>query len=319
MRNCAIGTPWTCTLRGGRSPRYLRGKVYDKMAIGDEVENCPCCKSIVNESDIALNCDGFCKEWYHGSCVKISSDEYVKINVSASKVKWYCDSCSEKVERMISKVGNVDDFLGLNNTVKQLVEMVKGVCNDNICVGEKLSEVSSENARLCNEITLVKQDIDKLFKVAPTTFSGLNGSNAPPNVINANTVTNAVDDVVAATNPTTKLDNGLGADRFPKVSSRLSDNISDGKSKGNKMNRNRTFTNSTSDWKVVNYQRKRGLQSAVSNNSSVSEEQENLTNTKPSHRPMYVGGSLSNSVNRPKPDNTYRDALKSIMLGLIIK
>ncbi|KAG8305827.1 hypothetical protein J6590_060841 [Homalodisca vitripennis] len=197
------------------------------MAVGDEVENCLCCKLIVNESDIALNCDGFCKEWYHGSCVKISSDEYDKINVLASKVKWYCNSCSEKVERMISKVGNVDDFLGLNNTVKQLVEMVKGVCNNNVCVGEKLSEVSFENSRLCNEITLVKQDIDKLFKVAPTTFSGLNGSYSPPNVRNANTVTNAVDDVVAASNPITKLDNGLGADRFHKVSSRLSANNSD--------------------------------------------------------------------------------------------
>ncbi|KAG8316082.1 hypothetical protein J6590_058827 [Homalodisca vitripennis] len=173
-------------------------KMAIKMAVGDEVENCPCCKLIVNESDIALNCDGFCKEWYHGSCVKISSVEYDKLTY------WH--------------------------------------------------------------------------------------------LRNANTVTNAVDDVLAATNPITKLDNGLGADRFPKVSSRLSANISDGKSKGNKMNRNRTFTNSTSEWKVINYHRKRGLQSAVSNNSSVSEEQENLTNTKSAN--ISDGKSKGNKMNR---------------------
>lgn len=46
------------------------------------------CVKIVKDNDIALECEGFCKKWFHETCVNIYEDEYDEIYCLSENVKW---------------------------------------------------------------------------------------------------------------------------------------------------------------------------------------------------------------------------------------
>lgn len=125
------------------------------MAPGEDDGLCTCCKSIVKNDDDGMQCEGFCRNWYHIACVKISDKEYEQINMLSEKVKWYCEPCSEKVDRLMAKVCDFDDFLALNEMVKKLIIMQKEMSNDNVEITRKMAGLSSEVKQLRN---MVKQD-----------------------------------------------------------------------------------------------------------------------------------------------------------------
>ncbi|KAG8250090.1 hypothetical protein J6590_005483 [Homalodisca vitripennis] len=134
---------------------------------GDECQSyCPCCNKLVNDSDNALECEGFCKNWYHGECVNISDEEYEQINKICDKVKWYCVPCEQRIDRVVEKVCDVEDFLSLNETVKNLINLTKIVNNDNAEIVKKLECVSSENVRLRNDMTLFKQYVEEHMTIS---------------------------------------------------------------------------------------------------------------------------------------------------------
>ncbi|KAG8261084.1 hypothetical protein J6590_081957, partial [Homalodisca vitripennis] len=84
---------------------------------GDERDsNCPHCNTIVLDDAIALECEGFSKKRFHGECVKINSEEYGKINGLSEKVKWYCDDCSRRINRVLNEVCDYNDYITVNET-----------------------------------------------------------------------------------------------------------------------------------------------------------------------------------------------------------
>lgn len=131
------------------------------MAGDEDDQLCPCCDLIVDDSDNALECEGFCKKWHHAACVDISKDNYDSISSLGTKVKWFCDPCTLKIDKMIIKACDIDDFLGLNNMVKKLINTTKLVSKDNIEINEKLSILTSENVRLCNEVAVLKSEVSR--------------------------------------------------------------------------------------------------------------------------------------------------------------
>jgi hypothetical protein len=74
------------------------------MAVGKCQNSCPSCKNSVKETDYAIGCDGFCKFWWHSKCVNISDVEYANIQELEEKVKWFCQDCDFKVNRLLTKI-----------------------------------------------------------------------------------------------------------------------------------------------------------------------------------------------------------------------
>lgn len=106
--------------------------------------NCAVCYKITQDNDLAICCDGFCLRWFHLECLKLSKDEYSKIEVLGDKVKWFCALCEVRFKKVQSKITDVDAFLDLNSTVTKLFEIVKGVVKDNIQLNNKFDSHISE-------------------------------------------------------------------------------------------------------------------------------------------------------------------------------
>lgn len=60
-------------------------------------------------------------------------------------------------DRSFNKVCDYDDFMAMQETVKKLIELTKGVVNDNLEIKRKIDDVSSVNLRLSEEIVELKQ------------------------------------------------------------------------------------------------------------------------------------------------------------------
>lgn len=118
------------------------------MASGTNVSLCPACKLEVKECTEILNCDGFCKKSYHITCANVSSAEFKKIKAIQKKTKWFCEPCDSNLEPVLSKISNVEEFLGLNFIVGKLTTAVNSLITANSDINQKLSDILSENQRL---------------------------------------------------------------------------------------------------------------------------------------------------------------------------
>lgn len=63
-------------------------------------------------------------------------------------MKWYCVTCSLKIDRLLNNVCDYDDFIAISEPVKKLIELTKGVVSDNLQIKRKIDDVSYENLRL---------------------------------------------------------------------------------------------------------------------------------------------------------------------------
>jgi len=76
--------------------------------VSDKVD-CPLCNKVVNDSDLALECE-ICDQWYHINCVDISEDEYTFLSAHKS-VHWYCMTCIKNVANVIKLVSSLKQRL----------------------------------------------------------------------------------------------------------------------------------------------------------------------------------------------------------------
>ncbi|KAG8298734.1 hypothetical protein J6590_007320 [Homalodisca vitripennis] len=105
-------------------------------------------------------------------------EEYEQINKICDKVKWYCVPCEQRIDRVVEKVCDVEDFLSLNETVKNLINLTKIVNNDNAEIVKKLECVSSENVRLRNDMTLFKQHVEEHMTISNSVKSDSQTNNS---------------------------------------------------------------------------------------------------------------------------------------------
>ncbi|XP_054258774.1 uncharacterized protein LOC128983501 [Macrosteles quadrilineatus] len=112
------------------------------MANGKDVQVCPACKNVVLDSDDAVECEFFCKKWYHCACVDINNEEYVLMSQLAEKSKWACNTCELRLGKIITKVSDFDSLIDLHATVINLITVVKEVVSDNIAIKDKLDQLT---------------------------------------------------------------------------------------------------------------------------------------------------------------------------------
>lgn len=126
-----------------------------------KLEICGVCRNCVKDNDSAIYCDGFCRSWYHSKCVNLTDVEYSKIGDLDSKVKWFCGSCYTRVDQVLTKIGNPEEFLNLNSIVSKLVTLVNGVVSDNLDLVNKLDVNIQLTNSLVTELDELKVKADR--------------------------------------------------------------------------------------------------------------------------------------------------------------
>lgn len=109
--------------------------------------NCPSCNKIVNDDDSAVQCEIFCKNWFHCDCVSISSDEYEYMKLLAEKSKWACVTCDVRLSKVTDQFSDIDGFINLNITIKNLIAVVKDIVTDNLSLNDKFDKFILEKDR----------------------------------------------------------------------------------------------------------------------------------------------------------------------------
>lgn len=107
------------------------------------IDICPCCKKSVNDEEGAVKCEVFCKNWFHCSCVSITDQEYECMRILAEKSKWVCGPCDLRLTKVTSKFNDIDGFINLSSTVDKLVNLVKGIIDDNVLLNNRIDILSS--------------------------------------------------------------------------------------------------------------------------------------------------------------------------------
>jgi hypothetical protein len=102
------------------------------MAAGADEAICPECKVKVKDTEMGIQCDGFCDLWHHPVCVGIDNKDYKKIQELNDKIKWMCVDCSGMMKTMRTKVSVpiVKDYISdhlkvINNISQTLKDFIK--------------------------------------------------------------------------------------------------------------------------------------------------------------------------------------------------
>lgn len=115
-----------------------------KMAGDTDVSYCGSCKKLVKDNCEALQCDGLCDLWFHANCVNISSSEFEIISNLEDKIKWICNKCTLRLEKMRSYKVSSEDYLNLHDLVQTLFGLIKSVVKDNLDISKKMDLVSDQ-------------------------------------------------------------------------------------------------------------------------------------------------------------------------------
>lgn len=130
------------------------------MAADGLAECCPVCKKSVEDDQQAVQCEFFCKLWYHCSCVNITTEEYKYMQLLYDKSKWSCGPCDARLNKVILKIGDIDSLIQVNTTVDRLVSIVKGVVDNNLSLNERLICIQDSHNRLESLLLKTKQEVD---------------------------------------------------------------------------------------------------------------------------------------------------------------
>lgn len=129
------------------------------------MECCPCCKKPVNNDDYGVQCEIFCKDWFHCACVSISDAEYEYMQALAEKSKWACQACDSRLSNVSNQLIDIDSFLTLNRTVEKLVAIVKGVVDDNIILNNKIDKLFDTNLQA--DSAILEPDVYNSIDIQP--------------------------------------------------------------------------------------------------------------------------------------------------------
>ena len=151
----------------------------------NKADNCPHCDKIVNEKDMALECE-ICENWFHTRCHDISDTEYKFLGAHKS-VHWYCNSCNKNVASLIKMFSNLqqrqdkieEDFINLRSDMDEILSDVK--------TSNKMVKDLSEGSLPEAVKTLISQQIESAVKKVKTELGSLNTEVMSIKAVNAAT------------------------------------------------------------------------------------------------------------------------------------
>jgi len=119
----------------------------------DSTAPCSVCNILITSEDFGLCCDGYCSQWFHPGCVNVEIDSYHQITRLSEHVKWYCETCGEKVNKIITSALDVDDLLSIRLNIEKVLKVVTKVVDDNAVLKKRVDEIyeTTREVRLCHQ------------------------------------------------------------------------------------------------------------------------------------------------------------------------
>ena len=143
------------------SGRRNSGKVPNSSKIPDSAikkEDCPSCKKVVSDEDLALQCE-ICNKWLHIICADLTEAEYTFLQEHKA-VHWFCEQC----------IKNITSVIKSGVTINQNQEKLeKKFDNMNENYQKRMSELDKEFKILSAKVLAIDSqkivaDVDKELK-----------------------------------------------------------------------------------------------------------------------------------------------------------
>lgn len=135
-----------------------------KKAEKEELEKCGECKSVVANTEKAVQCE-LCNLWFHCKCEEIHEDSYKLLK--QDKVHFYCGRCDKAVGRILKTVLDLkkrqdklhDDFETHKEEVEVTIkDFVSTFMEEAKTKNEKVESLDNSVAEMKKELVKIKQD-----------------------------------------------------------------------------------------------------------------------------------------------------------------
>ena len=102
-------------------------------------DQCPDCKDVVKEEDMALSCD-LCLKWYHINCQSVGKVVYNFLTKKNSQIHWFCKNCDGHAITSFKIIQDV------HQTVQHIQEEVNQLKSSNSDILNRLSKLDNSDA-----------------------------------------------------------------------------------------------------------------------------------------------------------------------------
>ena len=102
-------------------------------------DQCPDCKDVVKEEDLALSCD-LCLKWYHINCQSVGKVVYNFLMKKNSQIHWFCKNCDGHAITSLKIIQDV------HQTVQHIQEEVNQLKSSNSDILNRLSKLENSGA-----------------------------------------------------------------------------------------------------------------------------------------------------------------------------
>ena len=102
-------------------------------------DQCPDCKDVVKEEDLALSCD-LCLKLYHINCQSVGKVVYTFLMKKNSQIHWFCKNCDGHA---ITNLKIIED---VHQTVQHIQEEVNLLKYSNGDILNRLSKLENSDA-----------------------------------------------------------------------------------------------------------------------------------------------------------------------------
>ena len=135
-----------------------------KKAEKEELEKCGDCKSVVANTEKAVQCE-LCNLWFHCKCEEIHEDSYKLLK--QDKVYFYCGRCDKAVSRILKTVLDLkkrqdklhDDFETHKEEVEVTIkDFVSTFMEEAKTKNEKVESLDKSVAKMKKELVKIRQE-----------------------------------------------------------------------------------------------------------------------------------------------------------------
>lgn len=119
---------------------------------------CPKCNTALRANARSIQCDGFCKEWFHISCIGISEQLYnaMKKNYNDTqedKLLWFCDADRVNLEQLLAGENNETNYMN-TSTCNIKMDAIEAKVDK---ILKKIENKKTENEKIPTYADIVKK------------------------------------------------------------------------------------------------------------------------------------------------------------------
>lgn len=121
---------------------------------------CGKCKQ-TPEEDIAMHCDGFCKNLFHPACVDINNEDFAVINDLSDHIKWFCPPCRNKLDMILNKSSKLNDSCDWPSILNIVLDQMEQQSQSNLDLSKRINELGDQYQKVSDKLA----DISSKYEV----------------------------------------------------------------------------------------------------------------------------------------------------------